>query len=62
MKCLSTYTFAPPSLKKITLGNQVIIYSHPSLQELQFSIFAVYGNGIPLQYSCLENPVDGGAW
>lgn len=38
MKCLSTYTFAPPSLKKITLGNQVIIYSHPSLQELQFSI------------------------
>ena len=20
------------------------------------------GNGIPLQYSCLENPVGGGAW
>ena len=20
------------------------------------------GNGIPLQYSCLKNPVDGGAW
>ena len=20
------------------------------------------GNGSPLQYSCLENPVDGGAW
>ena len=20
------------------------------------------GNGIPLQYSCLENPIDGGAW
>ena len=20
------------------------------------------GNGIPLQYSCLENPLDGGAW
>ena len=20
------------------------------------------GNGIPLQYSCLENPVDGGVW
>ena len=19
-------------------------------------------NGIPLQYSCLENPMDGGAW
>ena len=20
------------------------------------------GNGCPLQYSCLENPMDGGAW
>ena len=20
------------------------------------------GNGIPLQYCCLENPMDGGAW
>ena len=20
------------------------------------------GNGSPLQYSCLENPIDGGAW
>ena len=22
----------------------------------------VTGNGTPLQYSCLENPMDGGAW
>ena len=21
-----------------------------------------WGNGTPLQYSCLENPMDGGAW
>ena len=27
------------------------------------SLFLVReGNGTPLQYSCLENPVDGGAW
>ena len=29
------------------------------------SSLAVYdgeGNGTPLQYSCLENPTDGGAW
>ena len=25
-------------------------------------IFMGEGNSIPLQYSCLENPVDGGAW
>ena len=23
---------------------------------------SVGGNGTPLQYSCLENPMDGGAW
>ena len=23
---------------------------------------AVEGNGTPLQYSCLENPMEGGAW
>ena len=22
----------------------------------------IFGNGTPLQYSCLENPMDGGAW
>ena len=27
-----------------------------------FSIFSGEGNGTPLQYSCLENPMDGGAW
>ena len=24
--------------------------------------FHLKGNGDPLQYSCLENPMDGGAW
>ena len=33
-----------------------------------FSVFCLIylvvreGNGTPLQYSCLENPTDGGAW
>ena len=26
------------------------------------SLVSVEGNGNPLQYSCLENPMDGGAW
>ena len=25
-------------------------------------VFLGEGNGTPLQYSCLENPMDGGAW
>ena len=41
-----------------------------SLTTLQYqrvnhtSVMLVYGkgNGTPLQYSCLENPIDGGAW
>ena len=26
------------------------------------NVFIGEGNGTPLQYSCLENPMDGGAW
>ena len=29
---------------------------------LGLGIFPGEGNGNPLQYSCLENPMDGGAW
>ena len=36
------------------------------LVEVLFTILLVpgvgEGSGIPLQYSCLENPMDGGAW
>ena len=27
-----------------------------------FDVIYGEGNGTPLQYSCLENPMDGGAW
>ena len=29
---------------------------------MHFSNFTGEGSGTPLQYSCLENPMDGGAW
>ena len=29
---------------------------------MSVSICLGEGNGTPLQYSCLENPMDGGAW
>ena len=29
---------------------------------LRFTNLSGEGNGTPLQYSCLENPMDGGAW
>ena len=28
----------------------------------QYGLAIREGNGNPLQYSCLENPMDGGAW
>ena len=30
--------------------------------EHHLAIYVGEGNGTPLQYSCLENPMDGGAW
>ena len=36
------------------------------LPKVSFSVYPVWlsgeGNGTPLQYSRLENPMDGGAW
>ena len=29
---------------------------------MTFSVLTGEGNGTPLQYSCLESPMDGGAW
>ena len=29
---------------------------------MEISLHFGEGNGTPLQYSCLENPMDGGAW
>ena len=33
-----------------------------SLNNIKLSSKFGEGNGTPLQYSCLENPMDGGAW
>ena len=30
--------------------------------QFSYSLSPGEGNGTPLQYSCLENPMDGGAW
>ena len=37
-------------------------HGHPLLIGISQSWFLGEGNGTPLQYFCLENPVDGGAW
>ena len=44
-----------------------IVKNRPTMQETQVRSlgredFPGEGNGYPLQYSCLENPIDRGAW
>ena len=34
----------------------------PFTQKFKMQCFVGEGNGNPLQYSCLENSMDGGAW
>ena len=40
--------------KEESVGNEGITCTLP--------LYIGEGNGTPLQYSCLENPMEGGAW
>ena len=39
-----------------------MVVSKPGMKYLGVKGLCGEGNGTPLQYSCLENPMDGGAW
>ena len=41
---------------------QVCKYLFKILFSVLLDIYPREGNGTPLQYSCLKNPMDGGAW
>ena len=73
-RVLSRPSFVPPHTER-HLGKGCNIWlagCSASDQERQFKVEAWFwlqvksgsgeGNGNPLQYSCLENPMDGGAW
>ena len=49
-----------PSHQQNTVSNWPTSSIHYFIQ-LSYTVWAE-GNGTPLQYSCLENPMDGGAW
>ena len=40
---------------------QLVLFAENYPPEVMFNL-EVSNNGTPLQYSCLENPMDGGAW
>ena len=59
-------TNAKPTAGRASLVSQ-LVRNLPAVQETLDSIPGLgrspgEGNGTPLQYSCLGNPMDGGAW
>ena len=50
-------------IEKLELMGSDRIYTNPVKQLfMNTTVCAGEGDGSPLQYSCLENPMDGGAW
>ena len=56
---------ASPETSQVPLGEIFVLFCFCFLFVCLFcstSLHCREGNGTPLQYSCLENPVNGGAW
>ena len=62
---------SPTESKRLFYTSVSLLVSHIQGYRYHLSKFHIYalvycigreGNGTPLQYSCLENPMDGGAW
>ena len=50
---------------ELALSGWLLHRVDPEVREGIFHVLKMFsgeGNGNPLQYSCLENPMDGGAW
>ena len=67
MKDPETYERSRPSINQMLVAGGLQVGDQG--MELMNNIFWPIieeqfgeGNGTPLQYSCLENPMDGGAW
>ena len=44
------------------INNKDLLYSTGNCIQYLVIMYSREGNGTPLQYFCLENPMDGGAW
>ena len=44
------------------LKNNGTVHGILAIKKNEILLFEEHGTGTPLQYSCLENPMDGGAW
>ena len=46
----------------VSIPSSVSVGNESNKGTYLYSTYCGEGNGTPLQYSCLENPMDGGAW
>ena len=63
--CICTITEGPPPTQPWEATSQSLWSGEEGAEEQNTgsaSRSPGKGNGTPLQYSCLENPMDGGAW
>ena len=58
--CFSVSLHDPPHFASVRINILVGHWIEGHLHAPQ--VYCREGNGTPLQYSCLENPMDGGAW
>ena len=65
----SSFLYSPPSHPYMTTGKTIALTRRTFVDKVMSLLFNMLsrlvigeGNGNPLQYSCLENPMDGGAW
>ena len=59
----SCFFYNPTNVGNLISGS--LAFSKSSLNIWKFTVHVLLsgeGNGTPLQYSCLENPMDRGAW
>ena len=61
MWCPSKHGYGHMLLNLTQSSHINFLQFHYKKLSLQFLIACREGNGTPLQYSCLENPMDGGA-
>ena len=59
---LGCWCLLPPCREWVTEGGGHFAVSPVSSHSTLLCSVSREGNGTPLQYSCLENPMDGGAW
>ena len=57
-----TLPLMQPMEKEMATHSNILIWRIPWVARVGHNLLIGENNGTPLQYSCLENPMDGGAW